>query len=67
MVDLKMQVPATKTVDVDPGTLAAIDRGIEDAAGRTVSLDEARQLIPEWISKFKSQKPRSVPTNEPRA
>jgi predicted transcriptional regulator len=44
---------------VDAETLAAIDRGIEDAdAGRTVSLEEARQMIPEWISKFESRKPR---------
>lgn len=59
MVDLKFQVPATESVEVDAATLRAIDRGIEDVeAGRTVSLDEARQLIPKWISKFESQKPR---------
>ena len=59
MVDLKFQVPATKSVVADAETLRAIDRGIEDVdAGRTVSLDEARQLIPKWISKFESQKPR---------
>ena len=59
MVDLKLQVPATEPVDVDAETLSAIDRGAEDAdAGRTVSLEEARQLIPKWISKFESQKPR---------
>jgi len=59
MVDLKFQVPATEPVEVDPETLAAIDRGLSDAdAGRTVSLEEARQLIPQWISKFESQKPR---------
>ena len=44
---------------VDAETLAAIDRGIKDAdEGRTVSLDEVRKLIPQWISKFDSQKPR---------
>jgi len=59
MVDLKLQVPATEPADVDAETLNAIDHGIEDAdAGRTVSLDEARKFIPEWISKFESQKPR---------
>ena len=59
MVDLKLQVPATEPVEVDAETSAAIDRGVEDAdAGRTVSLEEARQLIPKWISKFESQKPR---------
>jgi predicted transcriptional regulator len=59
MVDLKLQVPVTDAVTVDAGTLAAIDRGIEDAdVGRTVSLEEARRMIPEWISNFESQKPR---------
>ena len=52
MVDLKLQVPATEPVEVDAETLAAIDRGVEDAdKGRTVALEEARQLIPKWISK----------------
>lgn len=59
MVDLKFQVPATEEVTVDKEILAAIDRGIKDAnEGRTVSIDEVRRLIPEWISKFESQKPR---------
>ena len=59
MVDLKLQVPATDKVEVDAETLAAIDRGIKDAdEGRTVSIDEVRQMIPKWIAKFESQKPR---------
>jgi predicted transcriptional regulator len=59
MVDLNLRVPATEPVEVDAKTSAAIDRGVEDAdADRTVSLEEARQLIPKWISKFESQKPR---------
>lgn len=59
MVDLKLQVPVTDKVAVDAETLAAIDRGIEDAdADRTISLEEARQKIPEWISQFESQEPR---------
>jgi predicted transcriptional regulator len=54
-----LEVPVSKEVQVDAETLAAIDRGIKDAdEGRTVSLDEARKLIPQWISKFESQKPR---------
>jgi predicted transcriptional regulator len=59
MVDLKLQVPVTDKVEVDAETLAAIDRGIKDAnEGRTMSIDEVRKLIPKWISKFESQKPR---------
>jgi predicted transcriptional regulator len=59
MVDLKLQVPATDKVEVDAETLAAIDRGVADAdAGRTVSVDDVRKMIPAWISKFELQKPR---------
>ena len=59
MVDLKLQAPVTEEVEVDAETLLAIDRGIKDAnEGRTVSIDEARKLIPQWISKFESQEPR---------
>ena len=57
MVDLKFQVPVTEEVEVDAETLAAIDRGIKDAGeGRTVSIDEARKMIPKWISQFESRK-----------
>ena len=57
MVDLKLKVPSTEEVEVDRNTLAAIDRGIKDAdEGKSVSIDEARNLIPEWISKFESRK-----------
>jgi predicted transcriptional regulator len=57
MVDLNWHVPVTEEVAVDAETLAAIDRGIKDAdEGRTVSLDEAFELIPQWISKFASQR-----------
>lgn len=59
MVDLKLEVPSTEKVEVDAHTLAAIDRGLRDAeAGRSISIDEARKLIPKWISKFELQKPR---------
>jgi predicted transcriptional regulator len=59
MVDLKLQVPVTDEVQVSAETLAAIDRGIADADGsRTVPIEEVRKLIPQWISKFESQKPR---------
>ncbi|MBI3472118.1 MAG: hypothetical protein HY013_12245 [Candidatus Solibacter usitatus] len=59
MIDLKLQVPVTDKVEVDAGTLAAIDRGIKDAdEGRIVPIDDVRKMIPKWISKFESQKPR---------
>jgi predicted transcriptional regulator len=35
----------------DEETLAAIDAGIRDAAaGRTVSMDQVRELLPKWIT-----------------
>jgi predicted transcriptional regulator len=59
MADLKLEVPVTEEVDVDADTLKAIDRGIQDVSqSRTVPLDEVRKMIPRWISKFKSPKPR---------
>jgi len=59
MADLKLQVPVTEEVEVDARTLVAIDRGIADAdKGRVVPLDEVRKLVPQWISKYESQKPR---------
>jgi predicted transcriptional regulator len=54
----ELEVPATDEIDVDAETSAAIKEGIADAeAERTVSLDEVRKLIPQWISRFESRKP----------
>ncbi len=59
MVDLKLEVPVSEEVEVDDQALAAIDRGIKDAdEGRTLSIQDVRKLIPQWISKFESQKRR---------
>ena len=50
-------VSTEESVEVDAPTLAAIDRGMRDAQeGRTLSIDEVRKLIPQWISKFESHK-----------
>lgn len=54
-----MHLPASEEVEVDDQTLAAIDRGAQDAdAGRTVAADDVRKMIPKWLSKFASQKQR---------
>ena len=54
-VDVNFDEPVPQTEEEDEETLAAINRGIQDAdQGRTVSLDEAREMIPKWISKFAS-------------
>jgi hypothetical protein len=43
----------------DEETLAAIDEGIRDAeAGRTVPIEEVRDLLPQWISESSSRKRR---------
>ncbi len=51
--------PETDEVEADEETLAAIDRGLKAAEeGRSVSLDEVREMIPRWISKFESRNRR---------
>jgi predicted transcriptional regulator len=56
-LDLNQPIPLTEEEDEE--TLAAIDRGIKDAEeGRTVSIDEARKMIPVWISKFDTRNRR---------
>jgi len=51
--------PAPFPQEEDEETLAAIDRAIKQAdEGRTVPLEDVRKMIPEWISKFESQKKR---------
>jgi predicted transcriptional regulator len=58
-IDLDFNEPVPLTEEEDEETLAAIDRGIRDAdEGRTVSLDEARKMIPQWIAKSASPKKR---------
>jgi predicted transcriptional regulator len=43
----------------DEETLAAIDEGIRDAeAGRTVPIQEVRDLLPKWITESSSHKKR---------
>ena len=59
MADLKLEQPETTEVEVDEETLAAIDRGLKAAEeGRSVPLDEVREMIPRWISKFESRNRR---------
>jgi len=59
MIDLKLETPVVEEAQVDAGTLAGIDRGLEDAkAGRTVSIDEFRNMVAQWTSRFESQRPR---------
>ncbi len=40
-------------------TLACIDEGLRDAElGRTVSIEEVRRLLPQWITNSSSRKER---------
>ena len=43
----------------DEETLACIEEGIRDAdAGRTVSIEDVRKLLPKWIANSASRKER---------
>ena len=56
MQDLGWDKPETRTVEVDSERRAAIDRGIKAAAeGRSIPLEQVREMIPQWISKFESR------------
>jgi predicted transcriptional regulator len=49
--------PVTEAEDEE--TLSAIDEGIRDAkAGRIVSLEKVRKLLPKWITASSSRKGR---------
>lgn len=51
--------PAPVVEEEDEAALAAIDEGIRDAkAGRTVSLEKVRKLLPKWITASSSRKER---------
>jgi predicted transcriptional regulator len=51
--------PTPVDEEEDEETLAAIDEGIRDAeAGRTVPIDDARRLLPKWITASSSRKGR---------
>jgi predicted transcriptional regulator len=55
--EFEQRVPAVD--EEDEQTLAAIDEGIRDAkAGRTVSPQEVRNLLPKWTTASSTRKDR---------
>jgi predicted transcriptional regulator len=59
MAELKLDHPVPMTAEEDDATLAAIDRGIQDAdEGRGVSAEEARQSVRQWLSKSSTPRTR---------
>jgi hypothetical protein len=59
MAELKLDHPVPMSEEEDDATLAAIDRGIQDAdEGRVVSAEEARQRVQQWFSKSSIPKKR---------
>jgi hypothetical protein len=59
MADLRFDEPATDEIELDEETLAELARRRERARhGRSVPIEEVRQLIPKWISEFASQRTR---------
>jgi predicted transcriptional regulator len=59
MAERKLDHPVPMSEEEDDATLAAIDRGIQDAdEGRVVSAEEARQRVLQWLSKSSIPKKR---------
>ena len=62
MAELKkvdLDNPAPILDEEDQEALAAIDEGIHDAeSGRTVPIEEVRNLLPQWITESSSRKKR---------
>jgi hypothetical protein len=57
MADLRFDVP--DEIELDEETLASLKQRIRTAPeGRYYSIEEVRALIPKWISKYASQRPR---------
>lgn len=55
----EFEKPAPILDEEDEATLAAIEEGIQDAkSGRTVSVEQVRELLPKWISTSFSRKER---------
>jgi predicted transcriptional regulator len=54
-----LEKPVPVRDEEDEATLAAIDEGIREAeAGKTVSLEQARKVLPKWTSASSSRKER---------
>ncbi len=59
MADLKSDVENTEEIELDAETLARLDRRMEEARhGRWYTPEEVRAMIPQWISKYATQRPR---------
>ena len=57
--EFEFEKPVPAVDDEDEQTLAAIDEGIRDArAGRTVSYEEVRKLLPKWTTASSTRKDR---------
>jgi len=57
--EFEFEKPAPPVDDEDEQTLAAIDEAIRDAkAGRTVSSEEVRKLLPKWTTGSSTRKDR---------
>jgi predicted transcriptional regulator len=57
--EFEFEKPVPIKDDEDHATLAAIDEGLRDAkAGRTVSVEQVRKLLPRWITASFSRKER---------
>jgi len=57
--EFEFEKPVPALDDEDEGTLAAIDEGIRDAeAGRTVTTEDVRKRLTQWITASSTRKER---------
>jgi predicted transcriptional regulator len=55
----KLDLASRETTTEDAETLAAIEEGLRDVeAGRTVSAEEVRKRLPQWITASATRKQR---------
>ena len=56
---LDLNDPMPVDLEEDEETLAAIDEGLRDCeAGRVVSSEDVRKLLPQWITESSTRKER---------
>ncbi|MGH9447453.1 MAG: hypothetical protein ACRD3O_17225 [Terriglobia bacterium] len=53
--ETRLGAPTPLTEEEDEVTLAALDKGADDAdAGRVTPIEEVEKMLPQWISKSSS-------------
>ena len=59
MADLRWNLPEPEEVELSQEELAELDKRIEQAdEGRWYTSEEVLEMIPRWIAKYATQRPR---------